>query len=319
MPITKLPLRCDATIANFDEQAYLEENPDVAAAVRAGWLHSGREHFERVGQREGRKINAKEMSCQLASLRKDKLKQLTDCFRTDLHCEIIEDRPSFLTDDLAKAAGIAATERVSANSYDHELWNLIEAYPDGLILDCGAGRRDIYTSNVVNYEIVPYDTTDVLGIGEVLPFRDSVFDGVISVAVLEHVKDPFRCAKEICRVLKPGGWLFCCVPFLQPYHGYPHHYFNMTHQGVRTLFESEIDVETQYVNDTLTPIWALSWIIGAWAEGLPPKERDKFLDLQLRDLAAGAAQHVDAPYVRALSEAKRFELACATILVGHRR
>lgn len=88
---------------------------------------------------------------------------------------------------------------------------------------------------------------------------------------------------------------------------------------MRALFESEIDVEAQYVNDALTPIWALCWIIGAWAEGLPIEERDEFLDLRLRDLAAGAAQHADEPYVRALSEAKRFELACATILVGRRR
>lgn len=157
------------------------------------------------------------MSSQITSLREGKLQRLINCFRPDLSHDLVEGRPSFLTDDLAKLAGISATERVSANSYDHDLWNLIESNPDSLILDCGAGRRDVYTSNVVNYEIVPYDTTDVLGIGEVLPFCDSVFDGVISVAVLEHVKDPFQCAKEICRVLKPGGWLYCCVPFLQPY------------------------------------------------------------------------------------------------------
>lgn len=40
---------------NFDEQKYLESNPDVANAVKAGSIASGRDHFERMGHREERK------------------------------------------------------------------------------------------------------------------------------------------------------------------------------------------------------------------------------------------------------------------------
>jgi hypothetical protein len=40
---------------------------------------------------------------------------------------------------------------------------MIARCSDGLVLDCGAGLRDIYFDNVVNYEIVDYDTTDVRG------------------------------------------------------------------------------------------------------------------------------------------------------------
>jgi len=36
--------------------------------------------------------------------------------------------------------------------------------------DAGACKKRAYYDNVVNLEIVPYDTTDVLGVGEVLPF-----------------------------------------------------------------------------------------------------------------------------------------------------
>jgi hypothetical protein len=28
------------------------------------------------------------------------------------------------------------------------------------------------------------------------------------------------------------------VPFLQPLHGYPHHYYNMTGEGLRNLFRT---------------------------------------------------------------------------------
>lgn len=74
---------------------------------------------------------------------------------------------------------------------------LVEEYKDGLLLDCGSGKRSISYENVVNYEIVSCDTTDVIGVAEELPFIDNAFDAVISVAVLEHFRDPFRAAKEI--------------------------------------------------------------------------------------------------------------------------
>jgi hypothetical protein len=46
------------TPENFDEQAYLASNPDVAAAVRGGRLASGRKHFDRFGYKEGRRQRA---------------------------------------------------------------------------------------------------------------------------------------------------------------------------------------------------------------------------------------------------------------------
>ncbi|HVI33733.1 class I SAM-dependent methyltransferase [Phenylobacterium sp.] len=41
-----------------------------------------------------------------------------------------------------------------------------------------------------------------------LPFPDATFDVVLSDWVLEHVEDPASFAREVERVLKPGGW-FC--------------------------------------------------------------------------------------------------------------
>jgi ubiquinone/menaquinone biosynthesis C-methylase UbiE len=56
----------------------------------------------------------------------------------------------------------------------------------------------------------------ILDIGEYLPFRDGSFDAVFSMAVLEHVRDPFRCAREITRVLKAGARLICCIQYDWP-------------------------------------------------------------------------------------------------------
>lgn len=55
------------------------------------------------------------------------------------------------------------------------------------------------------------------GAGEALPFPSNQFDLVLSNEVLEHVLDDRQAAREIVRVLKPGGRLvlFC------PNRGYP--------------------------------------------------------------------------------------------------
>lgn len=319
MSLERVVLQAVATPQNFDEVSYLASNPDVEVAVRAGRFPSGRAHFDCFGKNEGRKQTRTNLHSEISALREKKLTKLTPHLRTDMAYSLFDGRYDFLTTDLRELSGIVSTDNVSCNSYDGDLWGLIESTPDGIILDCGAGRRDVYLSNVVNFEIAPYDTTDILGVGENLPFEDNAFDGLISVAVLEHVKFPLRCADEICRVLKPGGWIFCSVPFLQPYHGYPHHYFNMTHQGLKSLFEAYIEIKRQFVNPFMTPVWALNWMIKSWADGLPVDLRQKFLDLRLGDIAGDPAALIGEPYVLALTEDKNFELACATVLIGEKK
>jgi SAM-dependent methyltransferase len=46
-----------------------------------------------------------------------------------------------------------------------------------------------------------------------LPFRDAMFDGVVSLDVLEHVPDHRAALREIARVLKPSAAFVFTVPF----------------------------------------------------------------------------------------------------------
>jgi SAM-dependent methyltransferase len=300
-----------ATSDNFDELGYLSMNPDVAKAVRSGTFASGKSHFEIFGHQEKRQIR---LSQSFDALRNAKMNRLRPYLRNDMPFTKVQNCYNYLSKELRALAAIEDTEAVSANGYDGNIIKLIEEYPSGLLLDCGAGKRDVYYDNVVNFEIVDYDTTDVVGVGEELPFLDNTFDAVISVAVLEHVKDPFRCAKEIIRVLKPGGKLYCSVPFLQPYHGYPHHYYNMTHQGLRTLFDHALDINDQQVLESTGPIWTLTWFLDRWANQLPVDAKNEFLSLTVSDLLVSPKSLLNKNWVRSLPKEAQFELASATVL-----
>ena len=52
----------------------------------------------------------------------------------------------------------------------------------------------------------------VCDINEKIDFEDNRFDVVTSLAVIEHVFDPYHVVKEICRVLKPNGIFVVDVP-----------------------------------------------------------------------------------------------------------
>jgi SAM-dependent methyltransferase len=52
--------------------------------------------------------------------------------------------------------------------------------------------------------------------GDVMPFADQSFDQVVIVDFLEHVSDDRGFARELARVLKPGGVALINVPHLKP-------------------------------------------------------------------------------------------------------
>jgi hypothetical protein len=44
------------------------------------------------------------------------------------------------------------------------------------------------------------------------------FDFIICNAILEHVRNPFECGRELGRIAAPGCEIWCEVPFVQPFH-----------------------------------------------------------------------------------------------------
>lgn len=306
-----------ATYKNFDEKAYLRANPDVASAVSKGLINTGREHFELFGKNENRTLRFAPSI--ISDAKRGKLERIRRLLRGDMEYIETSKGYDFLTEDLRSEFNIIDTDSVSSNPYDDHAMELVNRYETGLVLDCGAGRRPKYFDNVVNFEIADYETTDVRGVGEVLPFVDNAFDAVLSIAVLEHVKDPFSCAREIARVLKPGGDIMCCVPFLQPLHGYPNHYYNMTSQGLENLFSDGLIVDRIEVTESVLPIWSLTWILRSWVDGLKGETKNDFKQMTIGELLGSADEYLDMPFVKELPKEKNLELASATVVFAHKK
>jgi len=131
---------------------------------------------------------------------------------------------------------LLAANPTNPNAEDHT--RIIGSH--GLVLDLGAGnpRESEHYPNVVFHEFVQYPHTDVVSIADRLPYREGLFDAVISKAAFEHMIRPWEMAAEVYRVLKPGGLVHVDTAFMQPVHGDPYHFFNMTLEGAKEIFKS---------------------------------------------------------------------------------
>jgi len=275
------------------------------------------EHFMSVGQAEGRVqcVNV----AQVIGMRDWKFERLR--FKAPLRLEREPGAPAnFLSPALISEFGIPETPPISANPYGAPIVQVIHDNPDHLFLDVGAGLRETYYRNVVNTEIYPSASTDVLCVGESMPFDDDLFDHVFCFATLEHTRRPWDVAREICRVLKPGGTAFIDYPFLQPVHGYPHHYFNATPLGNQSLFEESCDILSLDIGWHQHPMIGVQWSLTAFRKGLPNAEGRKFEALRIKDIIECPVETLlEEDYCRGLDMDTRRVIASGSMLVAEKR
>ena len=143
------------------------------------------------------------------------------------------------------------------------------SYFQGRVLNAGAGNRDIsgfIDGKVYNLDLpvgIHNQNIHLMAALESVPVRDSSFDAIICNAVLEHVENPDSILSEFHRILKDGGYLYICVPFMQPEHKDPKDFRRYTKDGLRKLAEdylfSVIKIEAAH-----SVYHTLGWIIHEW-------------------------------------------------------
>lgn len=172
----------------------------------------------------------------------------------------------------------------ASNPYQEPSLELIRDNVDGIVLDFGSGSPRFSFPNVCELDIRKYATTDVVIGGGLLPFKDGCFDAIISESVLEHVPDPFLYMSELFRTLRRGGKVVLDSAFMQPLHGFPHHYFNTSMQALELLF-SKFSIERIFVGPHQHPWVALHWILNSLLAGMTLEEdRNSFMQQTVGEL-----------------------------------
>lgn len=129
----------------------------------------------------------------------------------------------------------------------------------GALYDLGSGEspyKEFFLLHADTYVAVDWagsfhDTkADVVAnLNEPLPIDSEVANSIVSLSVLEHLREPQLMLSEAFRILKKDGAIVLQVPWQWPIHEAPHDYFRYTPYGLAFLFERagfvDVKVEAQ--------------------------------------------------------------------------
>ena len=222
-----------------------------------------------------------------------------------------------LLPDSMQEPGVGTTspdDPVSRHPYSPSALEIVDASPEGWVLDLGAGGKHMRWDRVVQIDIFRYPMTDVVCTADCLPFKDNAFRAVVSQAVFEHLQYPEGAAAEVRRVLQPGGIAKIDTAFLQPEHGYPHHFFNATEIGLRHWFR-DFDIRWSGVEAYQHPQWSLSWFLGVYLDRIGESHAEVLRQAPIGEvlqvlerLSQGRTSEADANVVAALNALPPHEL-----------
>lgn len=98
----------------------------------------------------------------------------------------------------------------------------------------------------------------IADLNETLPIENDVADTIISLSVMEHLKEPNIFLSEAYRILKSKGAIILQVPFMWGIHEAPYDYFRYTRFGLIYIFEKAGFVEVEV--KATTGFWSM-WVL----------------------------------------------------------
>jgi SAM-dependent methyltransferase len=189
-----------------------------------------------------------------------------------------------------------------------------------LVVGSAGQRREIERQLATTREPVDVVAVDVDAAADVdafcdahdLPFPDESFDAVIVTAVLEHVIDPVRVVAEMHRVLRPDGFVYTELPFMQQVHEGAYDFTRFSLTGHRRLMRHFDELDSGAVAG---PGTALVWSLEHFLVAVMP-QRAALVVRAVTRLLFGWVKHVDR-FVATRPAA--LDAASCTYFFGRRR
>jgi SAM-dependent methyltransferase len=104
-----------------------------------------------------------------------------------------------------------------------------------VVVNLGCGYRPLHP-DMINVDLVSAPHVDIpADLSRPLPIRSGSCDAVLSIAVVEHLRDPAFLVAEAARILKPGGLCYLAAPFFYPFHAAPADFTRWTQPGLEGL------------------------------------------------------------------------------------
>lgn len=152
---------------------------------------------------------------------------------------------------------------LSSFAYQRVIKRLLEKYSqEYTVLNIGSGPTYFnYRQDIINVDFYKYHEVDIVADIIDLPIEDAKIDFIINIAILEHVDKANTAVLEMFRILKPGGEVFCYVPFIVPFHGAPQDFHRWTMLGIEKLFAK---FEILEIGIGAGPTSGLLWVFQEW-------------------------------------------------------
>ena len=186
------------------------------------------------------------------------------CDQCELTFPIINGIPVMLPDgsvpDIQHEADLQIQE--SYNPWVHRI--ILQSLLDNqIVVEIGAGNMALDDPCIIRMDVTLSPYVDLVTDAHYMPFLPESLDYIFSLAVFEHLRNPFLTAQSIHEVLKDGGYIYHECNFVFAYHGYPHHYFNASMQGMEQVF-SDFTSLRKGVATYQMPSFALDMVLGTY-------------------------------------------------------
>lgn len=117
----------------------------------------------------------------------------------------VERRQCLIFDDLLGGVSLKGLDVLEVGSGTGRFSRMISSLGAQLtVLDIGP--------NLVDAVAAELSCRGVVGDATRLPFADGAFDAVVSSECIEHTLRPENAIREMCRVIRPGGWVCLTTP-----------------------------------------------------------------------------------------------------------